>query len=142
MSREEVSKLPKEILDFGYPVQIYDGFYLGPKSMEDLDGSEMFNHSCSPNAGVRGQNVLVARRHILFGEEICFDYETTDTEDMYFECKCKSSNCRGMIDGNSWKKLEFQIQNEGYLSWYILDKINKLNRIAQTDSTKSEYLTS
>lgn len=136
MNREEVANLPKEILDFDYPVQIYEGFYLGPRSKGDLDGSEMFNHSCEPNAGVKGQNILVARQRIGTGEEICFDYETTDTEGMYFECRCFNKNCRNTIDGSSWQNPQFQKQNENYLSWYILDKINRL-KLLETETVSS-----
>lgn len=110
----------------GYPIQIYEGFYLGPKTSEDIDDSEMFNHSCSPNAGVKGSNILVARCDILVGEEICFDYETTDLQDLEFKCECQSNNCRKYINGSSWKDPVFQKQNEGYFSWYIQEKINQI----------------
>lgn len=125
---DELRKLPKRILDYEYPVQIFENFYLGPKSVKDLDDCEMFNHSCHANAGVKGQNILVARRKIKAGEEVCFDYETTDTQDLKFTCKCGVKNCRGKIDGSSWKNLQFQKKNRGYFSWYIQEKIKKLNK--------------
>ena len=123
---DELRKLPREILDYDYPVQIYENFYLGPKSEKDLDDCEMFNHSCYANAGVKGQNILVARRKVKAGEEICFDYETTDTEGLDFQCSCSSPKCRGHITGDSWKDPKFQKQNKGYFSWYIEEKIKKL----------------
>lgn len=104
MTRKEVNNLPPAVLDFGYPVQVFDNFYIGPKTTKDLNGAEMFNHSCGPNAGVKGQVVLVARRNINPGEEICFDYETTDTVDLKFDCECGAKDCRKKIDGSSWKK--------------------------------------
>lgn len=122
---EELDDMPEDFLELGYPVQIYPGFFLGPKNFEDLDDAEMFNHSCDPNAGVKGQNILVARLDIKAGEEICFDYETTNTEGLYFKCCCGSKNCRRIIDGTSWKDPKFQRQNQGYLSWYIQEKIKK-----------------
>lgn len=128
MTLDELRKLPREILDYEYPVQIYENFFLGPKSVEDLDDCEMFNHSCNANAGVKGQNILVARRNIKTGEEICFDYETTDTQDLNFTCKCGAKNCRKKIDGTSWKNLKFQKANKGYLSYYIEEKIKKLKK--------------
>ena len=126
MSLKEFKNLPQEVVEFDYPVQIYPGFYLGPKTAEELDDCEMFNHSCDPNAGVKGQNVLVARCDIEPGEEICFDYETTDTEGLDFQCSCSSPKCRGHITGDSWKDPKFQKQNKGYFSWYIEEKIKKL----------------
>ncbi|MHB8630096.1 MAG: SET domain-containing protein-lysine N-methyltransferase [Aggregatilineales bacterium] len=79
----------------------------------------MINHSCDPNAGVKGQNVLVARRDIAPGEEICFDYETTDTQGMNFVCRCGSPKCRKRIRGQAWKNRQFQEANWEYLSEYI-----------------------
>lgn len=127
MTLEEVEKLPQDILRYEYPVQVYEGVFLGPKTVADLDDAEMFNHSCTPNAGIKGQNLLIARRDINKGEEICFDYETTDTQEMNFKCKCGSFLCRKMITGNAWKDKKFQRQNKGYLSWYIEEKIRMLS---------------
>lgn len=124
----ELKKLPKSILDYSYPVQIFEDIYLGPIKKKDLDDGEMFNHSCDPNAGVRGQIVLVARKNIKKGEEIFFDYETTDTQNLKFICHCGAKKCRGKIDGSSWKNPEFQKANKNYFSLYLEEKIRKLNR--------------
>lgn len=123
LTAEEVKKLPKTIRMYEYPVQIYKGFFLGPKKMEEIDDAERFNHSCVPNAGVKGQNILIARQNIQRGEEVCFDYETTDTQDMNFICQCNTVLCRKIINGNAWKDEEFQKKNDGYLSWYVEEKI-------------------
>ncbi len=128
MTIEELRKLPKAILKRDYPVQVYKDFYLGPKSVRDLDDAEMFNHSCDANAGVKGQSVVEARRNIKSGEEITFDYETTDFQEMSFACKCGSPNCRGKIDGTSWKNPDFQKKNQGYFSYYLQEKIDKLRK--------------
>lgn len=125
---DELRKLSNEMLV--YPVQIFENFYLGPGSVKDLDDSEMFNHSCDANAGVKGQNILVARRKIQAGEEVCFDYETTDTQHTKFTCECGSKNCRGEIDGTSWKDPAFQRKYRGYFSYYIQEKIKKLKNDA------------
>jgi hypothetical protein len=55
------------------------------------------NHSCSPNAGLRGLT-LHALRDLRGGEEIRFDYSTTMAED-YWEmpCRCGSPECRGRV---------------------------------------------
>jgi SET domain-containing protein len=122
---DKLGKLPKYILTYSYPVQISEEFYLGPKTSKDLDDSEMFNHSCNPNAGIKGQVVLVARRSIRAGEEICFDYETTDTRGLDFICNCGEKCCRRTIDGSSWKNPRFQAKNKGYLSLYIQEKLGR-----------------
>ncbi len=45
----------------------------------DVGGADYVNHSCDPNAGILGHIALVALRPIATGEEICFDYGTTDS---------------------------------------------------------------
>lgn len=128
MTFKEYQKLPKVIKNFEYPVQIYPGFFIGPKKQSELDDAEMFNHSCDANAGVKGQNVLIARRDIKKGEEVCFDYETTDTEGLDYICKCGAKDCRKNITGQSWKNPLFQKKYAGFFSWYIQEKINRLEK--------------
>lgn len=79
---------------------------------EYLDLDELprtFNHSCSPNAFVRGRNELTAMCDIGAGEEIVFDYSTTMNDNerkiadagrelWTCECACGSDRCRGTID--------------------------------------------
>ena len=56
------------------------------------------NHSCSPNCCVRGKNQIVAIRGIKPREEITMDYSFNIAwEGFKMECKCKTSNCRGII---------------------------------------------
>jgi len=126
-STEDIEKIGKEYPHFlTHPVSVYDGFFLGSINNTDMDDVEFMNHSCEPNAGIRGQIVLVARQDIFAGQEICFDYETTETDSGSFECNCGSRNCRKLIDGNAWKDLDFQKKNEGYFSLYIEEKIKTL----------------
>jgi uncharacterized protein len=127
-SLEEVLQLAKKYPHFEtHTVSIYKDFYLGPLTTEDseLDETELFNHSCDPNAGVKGQIVVVARRDIHNGEEICFDYDTTETSAVPFVCRCRSLWCRGMIDGSAWKNASFRTRNHGYLSWYIEELVRQ-----------------
>ena len=55
----------------------------------------LINHSCSPNAGIKKENVLFALRDIKKDEEILFDYSSVWLEG--FVCKCESKNCRKYI---------------------------------------------
>ncbi len=125
MTIDEYRGAPLVKLNFDYTLQVFENFSIGPKAKEDLDDCEMFNHSCDANAGVRGQILLVARRDIKKGEEICFDYETTDSQDLNFTCKCGSANCRGTIDGKSWMKPGFFKKHWEFLSTYMQEKILK-----------------
>ena len=109
-----------------HTVSIYNGFYLGPTNLRKFDDTEFFNHSCEPNIGVKGQIILVARRKIIKGEELFFDYDTTETsEDGWFYCKCGTNSCRKKIDGSGWKNPDFVNKNWHFLSWYIKEKIKK-----------------
>jgi hypothetical protein len=141
LNSEEMEKLPSELRD-NYPLQVYDDLYLSPTSVDDLDDAEFFNHSCAPNAGVKGQNILVARREIEAGEEVCFDYETTDSEGVYLLCKCGSPECRKVLHGESWKDPEFQKKNEGFFSWYLQEKINSMReqKISHTAPSSRQTL--
>jgi SET domain-containing protein len=78
VTAEALATLPKEIIEFDYPLQIYPDIYLSPKTVDDLDDGDMVNHSCDPNAGIKGQNIVVARRDIQAGEEVCYDYENAE----------------------------------------------------------------
>ena len=117
---------------FAYSIGVGEGYHLAVLNMnKGLDDCDRFNHSCDPNIGVKGQIVIVSRREIKKGEEICFDYETTEIKGcggLPFQCNCKSPKCRKVIDGNAWKNKEFQKKNEGYFSWYIEEKIKKMKK--------------
>jgi hypothetical protein len=56
------------------------------------------NHSCNPNAGLRGTTELVAIRDIPAGAEIRFDYSTNMDEDLWtMPCACREPSCRGVV---------------------------------------------
>jgi hypothetical protein len=61
------------------------------------------NHACAPNARVdTGARRLVALRDIRRGDEVTFDYLTTEWEMAEpFECGCGAEHCRGGIAGFS-----------------------------------------
>lgn len=57
------------------------------------------NHSCEANAMVVGRR-LVATRPIAPGDEITFDYNSTEDQlATPFECQCGSGNCCGVVRG-------------------------------------------
>ena len=57
------------------------------------------NHSCDPNTGFRGLD-LVALRDVAAGEELTVDYATFyDSRMIPFDCECGSPSCRGRITG-------------------------------------------
>ena len=72
---------------------------IGPNRYFDTRPPGIFvNHSCSPNAGIRGDRDLVALRDIAAGEEIRFDYSTSMEEQSFtMRCLCGAPDCRHMI---------------------------------------------
>jgi hypothetical protein len=102
-------------------LQVEDDIYLCPTG--DHPG-DWVNHSCDPNAGIRGQITLVAMRDIQPGEQISFDYAMSDSTDYdEFECLCGSPNCRGYVSGNDWQRPELQARYRGYFSAYLAQKM-------------------
>ena len=85
---------------------------LGVDVEEYIDLDELprtFNHSCNPNAFIRGKNELVALKDIKKGEEITYDYSSTMNDNeakikkagfILWTCKCNcgADNCRKIID--------------------------------------------
>lgn len=58
---------------------------------------KFINHSCEPNAGVRGLTVM-AIKDIREGEEITIDYSTIEGDPRWeMKCLCGKSKCRGTI---------------------------------------------
>lgn len=76
------------------PIQIDTQSYL-----DVVSPGVFINHSCDPNAGVVDDIILIALRDIQQDEEIRFDYSTSMSENLWtMECKCRNSNCRGIIN--------------------------------------------
>ena len=89
--------------------------------------ADWINHSCRPNAGLSGQNVLLAMRHIIPGEEICFDYAMSDGSSYdEFDCQCGERGCRRRITGNDWRRPELWSRYRGYFSPYLARRIRRL----------------
>lgn len=59
----------------------------------------LINHSCDPNAGIRGRAELVTLRDVVAGEEITYDYSATEGKDSDWTmaCACGASLCRRVI---------------------------------------------
>lgn len=109
-----------------YATKIADGFYMVSCKRGGLEDDDFFNHSCSPNAGIKGNILMVAMRNIKAGEEITYDYAMTDADfDYSFLCSCGSQACRKRITTEDWKIPALQRHYKGYFSWYIEEKIKR-----------------
>lgn len=123
---QEEASLPEKIRDAA--IQIDRNFVIGVLAEEDFSETDCINHSCEPNAGIKGQVSLVAMRDIEAGEEVTFDYGTVllrkEGEPEYrVKCLCGSSNCRGAITHLDWQSPAFQKKYQDFLPYYILEEI-------------------
>ncbi|MDP9249532.1 MAG: SET domain-containing protein [bacterium] len=56
------------------------------------------NHSCRPNAAIKGKLQVIALRNIKKGEEVTFDYSMSETDIFWhIKCNCRHKNCRRII---------------------------------------------
>ncbi|MEH2149183.1 SET domain-containing protein-lysine N-methyltransferase [Nostoc sp.] len=82
------------------------------------------NHSCNPNTGVRNNQFggydFVALSNIEAGEEITWDYETTEYEPIaVFPCLCGSLSCRGNILGFKFREQMLRDRYGEYIADYL-----------------------
>lgn len=116
----------KDFSDFAqtHGIQVEEDLFLLPLTLDDP--SDLFNHSCDPNAGMNGQISLVAMRPIIVDEEVCFDYAMSDSNPYdEFECQCGTPNCRGKIVAEDWSRPELQERYKGYFTPYLQRRIEK-----------------
>ncbi len=117
-------------------IQIEEDLYLVTGEEGPAD---WVNHSCDPNAGLVGQIALVALRDVRVGEEICFDYATSDGSRYdEFECHCGGKTCRHHVTGDDWKLPELQRRYAGHFSPYIQRRIDAMLHRAQEAARKRE----
>ena len=114
--------------DSDYYLQISSRFLIGIKKVSETD---FFNHSCSPNSGIKGQIFLVAMRDIKPKEEVTFDYamilqKMRGVETYKFKCNCGHKDCRKMITENDWKKPHLQKQYRGFFNTFLQERIDNL----------------
>ncbi len=89
---------------------------------------EFLNHCCSPSAGIKGRNRIVAMRSLKKGDEVTIDYALTETYPLWhMKCHCKAKNCRKVVkpyqDMPGWRMKKYV----DYTSKYILDMKLHLN---------------
>lgn len=99
-------------------------FVVGPPMREPGDS---INHSCEPNLGFVSATRLVARRDILAGEELTYDYATSDSAPYdEFDCACGTPHCRGRLSGRDWMRHDIQHKNAGWFSPYLARRVHAL----------------
>ncbi len=109
--------------------QAYDwyGFQCGVDRYSLPEGlSREMNHSCDPSTWWSGSITLVARHDIEVGEEITYDYSTSDVDPVFeMECSCNSPLCRGTISNRDYLDLEWQERYGSNLPPHVLAVIER-----------------
>ncbi|MFW9260925.1 SET domain-containing protein [Nostoc sp. CALU 546] len=87
----------------------------------------VINHSCDPNTGVRNNQFggydFVALGDIEAGEEITWDYETTEYESIAVRrCLCESLSCRGKTLGFKFREQMLRDTYGEYIADYLKTK--------------------
>jgi hypothetical protein len=101
-----------------HSIQVDDDLFLVSKP--PFESADFFNHSCAPNCGIAGSILVVTMRDVESGEELCFDYAMSDTDDYdEFTCNCGSDACRGVVRSDDWRSPEIQARYAGWFSAYI-----------------------
>lgn len=118
-----------------YSIQIGTQSHLEPFADSENEW-KFLNHSCEPNALFNPDKlIIIALRDIKAGEEICFNYHTTEYEiSSPFLCKCSSKKCYGRIKGFNYLSEEEQKLLLPYTATHIqllYRKKDKKNRLRQ-----------
>ncbi|MBS3088886.1 SET domain-containing protein-lysine N-methyltransferase [Candidatus Pacearchaeota archaeon] len=129
---KNIPQMRKEVLSG--KERINDPLQIGKRKYIDIEEPYLyFNHSCNPNAGIKGKNELFAIKDIKKGEEITFDYSTTSWEENWnipndeefsMVCKCGSKNCRKIVREfyHLDKKTKLKYLKLGALPDFIISK--------------------
>lgn len=112
-----------------------DALQIGARQYLIIDKPYVYiNHSCRPNSNFQKDRTLVAMRPIHKGEEIFYDYATTEwTPQDYAEynkniwpvrCRCGTSRCRKVIGCFPYipAAIRGRYLKQGFVQKYILQK--------------------
>ena len=107
-----------------YAYQISDELYSGRKNNQPEDPADYTNHSCDPNIWFVNDTTMTARRDIEPGEEITYDYATSEVEeDFMMACGCGKPACRRIIRGADHELPGLQQAYGRHMMQHVLRKI-------------------
>lgn len=86
------------------------------------------NHSCDPNLWLLDAITEAARRDVLPGEELTFDYALATVVPWTMPCRCGSPHCRGIITGDDWRRPDLRARSRGHFSPFIVARIKAEER--------------
>ncbi len=109
---------PRKVLDCA--IQVARNWW-----QESNGAGHWMNHSCDPNCGLLGTNLIVAMRDIRKGEHLAFDYAMTENSDGWMRCRCGAPNCRKMIHGYRYLPKEIKRKYGKFVSAWIRNSQKK-----------------
>eukprot|EP01124_Arcella_intermedia_P001429 TRINITY_DN1077_c0_g1_i1.p1 TRINITY_DN1077_c0_g1~~TRINITY_DN1077_c0_g1_i1.p1 ORF type:complete len:164 (-),score=9.78 TRINITY_DN1077_c0_g1_i1:97-588(-) len=104
--------------------------FLGPLTRDDPSNEATYyqNHSCDPSTWWDDETTLSARRDILPGEEITYDYGTSESDETELGlcgCLCGSAQCRGSISGRDHLLPELIERYGSHIQPYLRERVKK-----------------
>jgi len=134
INKKELDSWPAEkrekFLSLAYMIE--EGIWRGSDPNRVVPQSELdeyfVNHSCDGNSWYQGEDLLIASRDILPGEEISYDYCLTECDPSYIlatKCLCGTKLCRGLVSGNDWKLENLQKKYGEHFTPHVLKLIAK-----------------
>lgn len=114
-----------------YQIMIDNDLYFWPKDYKDrklICDCVIFNHSCDPNCGFSGAH-LVSIRDIQQNEELTINYQFVATEadlDSGIVCKCGATKCKGNVNYEDYRSIDWQWVYYKYCKSYIKQRIDEL----------------
>jgi hypothetical protein len=92
--------------------------------------ADLVNHACDPTALLAGADTLVARRDLEPGDEVTYDYATSDANPYFgFACRCGAPQCRAHITGDDWQDRSLHERYGDAFSPYLLRRIRSLGAV-------------
>jgi len=95
-----------------------------------VDVSNYMNHSCDPtcwfvDGGDEWEGAMVARRDLRPGDELTFDYATSEDDDRAesWVCACGAPSCRGHVSPQDWGLPQVQEAYRGHFLPHVADRI-------------------
>jgi uncharacterized protein len=92
--------------------------------VSEHDDAQYMNHSCDPTNWWGDDETMIARRDIQPGEEITYDYATTELDvPMDMICHCGAALCRGRVTNKDYLLPEWQKRFGEHLPIHVLKAI-------------------
>ncbi len=107
-----------------YAYQVGENMYSGRKHNKPEDPADYTNHSCDANTWFVHDHTMTARRDILPGEEVTYDYATSEVDENFLmACGCGAANCRKIVRGTDHLLPEVQAAYGEHMMQHALQSI-------------------